>query len=73
MDDGLTKESVSNGVGFDMVFSGESIYKAALELAGYIGSSASSTCLADGPCLSLVVSAASLRPSMCPKDNSRGP
>ena len=29
--------------------------------------------LADGPCLSLIVPAASLRPSMCPKDNSRGP
>ena len=28
VDDGLTKESVSNGVGFYMVFSGESIYKA---------------------------------------------
>ena len=28
VDDGLTKESVSNGVGFNMVFSGESIYKA---------------------------------------------
>jgi hypothetical protein len=28
VDDGLTKESVSNGVGFDMAFSRESIYKA---------------------------------------------